>query len=93
MPGKIRRDHPMGLEKERRDVIPPTRVRSTTVDEDHRRLIGITPDAQMYAATVDVHVDVVRPVIQCCGEPGWRDRHLARTGKQFSTSEDSNTLS
>src|SRR5579875_1855702 len=61
-------------------------MRSATVNEDHRRLVSVAPDAQVYAAIVDVDADVLRLVIQCCGEPGWRERHLARTGKQFSTS-------
>src|SRR5690349_8058821 len=59
-------------------------MRSATMDEHHRRLVSRAPDAQMYAATVDVDVTMIRFLIERCGEPGWCNRHLARAGKQLS---------
>ena len=58
-------------------------MRSAAVDEYHRRLVSVAPDTQVYAATVDVDLAVLWLLVECRVEPGWCDRRLARTGKQF----------
>lgn len=83
MAGQVQCDHPVGTRKERRDVVPPTGVRSAAVDQYHWRLVLGTPNAEVDAAAVDIDLSLLVVLIQCGSEPRRCNRDLARTGKQF----------